>query len=230
MISNYYSPLGVRCTESDFVPDLRDFYSTHGIKHGWTAYLTELSIRQCGSDGLPWNETKVLLIQAFWGPREAGHFAVLVLDRTREGNPLAVYADSLPNYQPDAMDSLKGMLLNTRIRDTGIVVDGMTWIKASIPTQGTGTNDCGVIASCFSLMYVRGLENDGLLSDLQKSPPIGFQEGPAQPIRAVDLVLPPGLSMCSFGALGRAYMWKALRDAELDFGSDFFKTKVQWTF
>ena len=73
----------------------------------------------------------------FWGPAEAGHFASLILDRTRFNNPVAVYADSLPAYHSSAMEDLQHMLQG--IEDLG--TDKMTWIKADIPKQGAGTND-----------------------------------------------------------------------------------------
>ena len=51
---------------------------------------------------LEWDSANVILIQAFWGPFDDGHFSSLILDRTRKGNPLAVYAYSLREYKPDA--------------------------------------------------------------------------------------------------------------------------------
>ena len=53
---------------------------------------------------LEWDSANVILIQAFWGPFDDGHFSSLILDRTRKGNPLAVYAYSLREYKPDAIN------------------------------------------------------------------------------------------------------------------------------
>ena len=54
----------------------------------------------------------------------------LIVDRTRKGNVLAVYADSLTDFQPNAIEILKEML-----QSTPLDIDEMTWIKASVPKQ-----------------------------------------------------------------------------------------------
>ena len=219
---NHYYMKGVRCTESDFVPDLQLKLRENGEAHGWHEYLTVLSFRESGSYNLPWETQKVILIQVFWGPRESGHFASLIVDRTRKGNALAVYADSLTDFQPNAIEILKEML-----QSTPLDIDEMTWIKASVPKQGRLTNDCGVISSCFSLLYVRGLEKDGLLKDGLLAQSSAGRHG--DQVRAVSLELPKSMNMHEFGHAGRSCMSKATKHAKLDFNSDIFRAKVRWS-
>ena len=219
LICNHYFFEGVRCTESDFVPDLQVKFREDGLAHGWNEYLSLLTFRESGSYNLRWNSQKIILVQAFWGPRKSGHFATLVLDRTRQGNPIAVYADSLTDFQPHAVELLKSMLEHTPLSDYEI---GWTWIKASVPRQGIATNDCGVISSCFSLLYVYGLQQAGLLDQSSSQSVQGRVQG-------VRLELPKSMSMFDFGCAGRSYMSKSLKHAKLDFKNAIFRAKVRWT-
>ena len=173
--------------------------------------------RECGSCLLDFQSSKVINLQVFWGPREAGHFASLILDRTRHYNPLAVYADSLPGYHPGAMAKLKQLLGG--IEDLG--TDNMTWIEASVPRQGFGTNDCGVFACCFSMLYVQALKLGGLLD----AEPIT----PAKDVTGVSLVLPPKMDATQFGAHGRGFLNESLKRAKIQFQSPIFRARMQFT-
>ena len=164
---------------------------------------------------LEWDSANVILIQVFWGPFDAGHFASLILDRTRKGNPLAVYADSLREYKPEAIDKLKNILGSTPLQN-----ENWTWIEANVPRQGCGTNDCGVIASCFSLLYVLGLEYGGLLSENEVET--------FAPVQSVTLQIPMEQDMASFGLPGRRYMSESMRLAKWDFKKPLFAAKVIW--
>ena len=221
LICKHYFEDGVRCSESDFVPDLQVKFKVEGESHGWTEYLKMLDERECSSSKIgDWNTPKVLLIQVFWGPREAGHYGTLVLDRTREGNHLAVYADSSPGYEKNAVPILKDLL-----QKTPLGTDEMTWIKATVPKQGRFTNDCGVFASCFSLLYVHGLVVARRLGkELEACPARPVLE----PVKSVALELPKSMSANKFGSLGRKYMLTSTRFAKLEWESHIFHAKVTW--
>ena len=214
LVCNHFYERGVRCTEADFVPSLQGNIDT-GKVHGWKNYLSLLTSRESGMQYLEWDSANVILIQVFWGPFDDGHFASLILDRTRKGNPLAVYADSLREYKPEAIDKLKNIPGNTPLQN-----ENWTWIEANVPRQGCGTNDCGVIASCFSLLYVLGLENGGLLSENEVET--------FSPVQSVTLQIPMEHDMASFGLLGRRYMSESMRLAKWDFKKPLFAAKVIW--
>ena len=80
-----------------------------------------------------------------------------------------------------------------------------------------GTNDCGVIASCFSLLYVHGLDNSGLLAETEVET--------FSPVQSVTLEIQ---DMAKFGLLGRQYMSESIRLAKCDFKKPLFDAKVIW--
>ena len=217
LVSNHFCHLGVGSSEAEFVPDLKTKLDLHGRTHFWAEYLSHLAQLECGSSKLDWKSSKVINLQVFWGPLEAGHFASLILDRTRHFDPLAVYADSLPGYHPGAMAELQQML--GCIEELG--TNKMTWIEASVPRQGMGTNDCGVFSSCFSFLYLHALQQGGLLSDAPVNPD--------KSVTGVTLFLPPKMDATQFGAHGRGFMNQSMKRAKIDWQSPVLRAKVRFT-
>jgi len=105
----------------------------------------------------------------------------------------------------------------------GLVVnmDQMQWVRATVPKQGERTNDCGVVASCFSLLHVHSLQKAGLLKD---KPP-----KKVKPLESATLELPEGMSMHEFGRLGRSCMLRATKHAKLEWTGQIFEAKVEWS-
>ena len=103
-----------------------------------------MALHECGSSNLDWENQKVTIIQAFWGPNEAGHFATLILDNTDSECPLAVCADSLPNCQRNAM-----VILQDLLKPTPLVFEKTTWIQADIPKQGGGPTTVAFLQLAF---------------------------------------------------------------------------------
>ena len=212
LVCNHYYEQGVRCTESEFVPDLSTLIAKDGKYKGWNEYLSVLYIRESGSRNVEWDSAKVIL--------ENG----LVIDRTRKGNPLAVYADSLCTFYrskeyESPIENLKALLADTPLQLQNDD-ENWTWIEAEVPRQGFCTNDCGVVASCFALLYVHGLEKRGLLTENEVEN--------VAPARSVKLRIPPTQDMSAFGILGRRYMSQSMRVAKLDFSSSLFDAEVLW--
>ena len=57
---------------------------------------------------------KVIFLVVFQGPREAGHWTLLVLDYIRPNQPLAIYFDSFGSDEPcSKFIKLQAMLCNT---------------------------------------------------------------------------------------------------------------------
>jgi Ulp1 family protease len=71
----------------------------------------------------------------------------------------------------------------------------LEWITTDVPRQGRGSNDCGVIASCFALLYVRGSEIGGLLTENAVENVL--------PVRYVTLAIPQKQNMEWCGVLCR---------------------------
>jgi hypothetical protein len=89
---------------------------------------------------------KLIVLQTFRGPVEAGHWASLIIDRTRPNQSLAVFADSLPTYSRNSFRDLQEILQHTPLSNN------FTWM----------------CAYTFPMLYVRALEKQGLLSTLDK--------------------------------------------------------------
>ena len=135
-----------------------------------------------------------------------GHFATLIIDRSCPNNQLAVYADSLPDYEPRAMEILQRMLSKTTVGS-----GKLTWIKAGVPRQHGGTNDCGIFAGCFTMLYLKGMKGQGLLSDASRN----AEDGVGGAVSGVDLVF-DGMNSHGFGGQGRSLMLDSLRTAKAD--------------
>jgi len=220
LVCNRFYQDDIGCTESDFVPDLQLKIEENG-RHGWNEYLTELYDRKCGSCELDWKTKKVIILQVFWGHREHGHYASLILDRTRPHQHVAVYADSLPSFNSNAIITLKTLLSVSSIGiDMG--TEKMSWIEAIIPQQEDATNDCGVYASCFALLYIRQLKTTGML----KKGTIGTENRIIQDVR---LAFPEGMTAKKFGRVGRSYMSKCLENATIIEHHELFEATVDWT-
>ena len=77
----------------------------------------------------------------------------------------------------------------------------------TMPTQGLGSNDCGVFMCCTAVAYVRALllEGDGVLD-----------YGKAE-IDAVEFQLSDGVSAAQWGHAARAHIITTLEATEFDF-------------
>jgi hypothetical protein len=159
------------------------------------------------------------VLQIFRGPLQAGHWASLIIDRTRPNQPLAVFADSLPTDSRNSFHDLQDTLKHTPLSNN------VTWIFAKTPVQGGGTNDCGVCAYSFPTLYLRGLERQGLLSTVDKD----RNRQLAPRFHEVDLRLPSAMTTIMFGAAARRHMNCSLRYGVLDTTGPIFDCEVVWT-
>jgi hypothetical protein len=63
----------------------------------WIKFAKEVKDARIGDHGIDWTNDKLIFIQVFRGPTEAGHWALLVVDRTVDKLGRLVFIDSLPN-------------------------------------------------------------------------------------------------------------------------------------
>jgi hypothetical protein len=162
LLVHKYHDSKVRRSDDMFVASVEGFLEAEGSKAGWTSYLTELYLQESGSKAIDWETDELIVLQIFRGPVKVGHWASLIIDRTRPNQSLAVFADSLPTYSRNSFRDLQAILQHTPLSNN------VTWIFAKTPVQGRGTNDCGVWAYTFPTLYVHAIEKRGLLSTVDK--------------------------------------------------------------
>jgi hypothetical protein len=77
---------------------LDGYLNEKGTVQGWNNYLKDLQqLTEAGSSTINWDTDKVLVLKIFRGSTLAGPWTMLmIVDRTKKDNPLAVFADSLP--------------------------------------------------------------------------------------------------------------------------------------
>jgi hypothetical protein len=118
LLGNSYYAAGVRRSDPDFVSSLstlsadakKNNVTTENV---WTVF-TEMAVsQQSGSSRILWESDRLILIQVFRGHSQYGHWSLLVVDRTRDEDPIIVFFDSLPSYDTKTFDDLKGLLSMT---------------------------------------------------------------------------------------------------------------------
>jgi hypothetical protein len=163
LLTRQHYHLGVRRSVDTFFPNLRSMLREHGLKHGscgtWIKFADEVKDARLGDHGIDWTNDNLIFIQVFRGPTEAGHWALLVVDRTVDKLGRLVFIDSLPNLYKDTFEQLRECLSGTPLTP-----DGCKWIRASMPRQGPRTMDCGVFMSCIAAAYTKGVVSRGCFS------------------------------------------------------------------
>jgi len=208
LLSNHYYVAKVRCGDTNFYASLDECVKIHGRTYGWRQYIAQLKGVGDGSFLNDWVNDKLIFIPVFIGPTEAGHWTLLVIDRTREGNYLAVFFDSLPSFSKGVYQHLQEILQHTPWID-----DSYTWINATVPMQWKCSNDCGVFMCCIASLYTLGLEKQSLLS----------QEPSPQPrVNDVELVLNKETGM--WGYLGRQHMYHTLKNSTFNIKDQFLQS------
>jgi hypothetical protein len=107
LLVHKYHASKVRRSDDMFVASVEGFLAAEGRKAGWTSYLTELFLQESGSKAIDWETDKLIVLQIFRGPVEAGYCASLIIDRTRPNQSLAEFADSLPIYSRNSCRDLQ---------------------------------------------------------------------------------------------------------------------------
>jgi hypothetical protein len=75
LLVHKYHASKVRRSDDMFVTSVEGFLEAEGSKAGWTSYLTELYLQESGSKAIDWENDKLIVLQIFRGPVEAGHWA-----------------------------------------------------------------------------------------------------------------------------------------------------------
>jgi Ulp1 family protease len=132
----------------------------HGSKGAWQKFVETAKVwGTAGETRIDWENDKLIFVQVFRGHTQAGHWSLLVIDRTVSKHGILVFFDLLPDYFPDIINKLKCALAGTPL-----ALEGCTWIHATMPKQGFRTNDCGVFMSCIAALYTKGLIKENRLS------------------------------------------------------------------
>lgn len=215
LLTRQHYHLGVRRSGDTFFPNLRSMLTEHGLKHGscgtWVKFAEELKGARLGDHGIDWTNDKLIFIQVFRGPTEAGHWALLVVDRTADKLGQLVFIDSLPNLYKDTFEQLHECLSGTPLTP-----EGCKWIRASMPRQGPRTMDCGVFMSCIAAAYTKGLVSRGCFSAQEVSD-----------FTSVAIQFKDDATI--LGGEGRDHMLASLRLQHCDLDSAFFnRISIQW--
>ena len=107
---------------------------------------------------LDWLYAPLIFVQTFEGHSTAGHFGLLIIDRTRHADGVFIFVDSFQELGYNTFQKLQGI-----IRKTPLYRKQSKWIRGNIPQQGTGTNDCGVWMCSMATAYCLTLVKQGVL-------------------------------------------------------------------
>jgi len=208
--------LGVRRVEEDFWTRMGENLTQHGIANFWEIHMQQMNRRALGSNFIDWQNDPVIIIPIFLGPREAGHWTLLICDRTRSKTGVMVYFDSLPAYQKDIFEKLQEVL-----QHTSLVKEGTKWIRATMRNQAIGSNDCGMWMCCSASVYVKGLKDRGWLVE-------GGLKEKVPEITSVTLMYPMAKEMDEIGWRGRTHMICTYQDNKCDLENPFFNFVRVW--
>jgi hypothetical protein len=91
----------------------KDSWRLRGLRLVGLLNLTELYWQESGSKAIDWETDKLIVLQIFREPVQAGHWASMIINRTRPNQSLAVFADSLPTYSRNSFRDLQEILQHT---------------------------------------------------------------------------------------------------------------------
>ena len=138
-------------SEPDFVQGLKAHLEKFGGESALSRYSRFLTDIECGASFIDWTTDDLIVLQIFDGPRMAGHWTLIIIDRTICNQESVVFFDSLPAYNPKLFENMKKLLMVTRV----VSCTTTSWIRADIPKQGSASNDCGVFMCCLATAYLQ---------------------------------------------------------------------------
>lgn len=195
---------GARRVEETFWHNLQHAFTAHGSSGAWKEMEEAMKRQPKGSHCIDFERDPLIFFPAFVGPIEAGHWTMLICDRTRHKPGVLVFIDSLPNYNETLFNKLQTILPNTPLCRVGT-----KWIRARMPKQGRGTNDCAVWACTSAAAYAKALERDGILAaihDNQDDHDISRDVDVNTPVLNEVEIEISSTSASKIGALGRQQM------------------------
>lgn len=216
VVSRYFR-YGVRRTIANFFPGIKGNRETHGTKGAWDEYIaTVLRIDLNAEEVLwGWNEAPLMIVQIFTGHTRAGHFSLLLIDRTQYKPGIFVYFDSLGGV--GTFRALQRVFM-----DSAYCSAGAKWVHATVPFQGAGTNDCGVYMCCIATAFVKHLvENGNLVDSLVPSNRKVAQNSQVPHYNCVTVTLEKG--PFDFGAMGRKHMLASMFRRSIELNSEVFQ-------
>jgi len=108
----------------------------HGSRGGWSKLSEAVNDFQQGDDEIDWENDPVIFVQVFRGVPEAGHWSLLIIDRTVDKVGRLVFIDSLPDMYSDTFDKLKSSL-----SESPLAPNGCKWVRARMPRQARAANN-----------------------------------------------------------------------------------------
>jgi hypothetical protein len=126
--------LSVWQSADNFFTDLQAKRREHGSSGVWSKYLESVNEFKLSYSNITWENDQLIFLQIFCGEQEAGHWALLVVDRTVDKLGTLVFIASLPKLFSDTFDKLKQALVGMPLAP-----EGSKWIRATMPCQGKFT-------------------------------------------------------------------------------------------
>ena len=155
-----------------------------------------------------WEQSPVMVVQIFTGDNSAGHWSLLIIDRSSYKPGIFVYFDSLGGGK-HTMQEVKNVFTRFPFcRRTS------KWIHACVPKQGSRTNDCGVYMTCLATAFVKSiLERDSAVGGSNQR----------LPYTSVTVELNGvGADAYAFGIEGRRHLMRSMTDMRIDLDSEVF--------
>ena len=199
VLSHSYYGNGFRRAGDNFYPTLKS--------RGWQAVVEEQ--QRMMKFPIDWENDLVIVIPLFYGATESGHFAFLVVDRTRYDPGFFLYLDTIPTSYNNHVDELERL-----IKMTSMWKDDSVFAKLGdhqIPTQGATTMDCGVFTSVFASAYMRALQRNDAYSAKRR--------GSIQSGSLLFVKVNCSGNTIEWGSKARRHIAETLLSGDIDFGS-----------
>jgi hypothetical protein len=199
LIAQQFGSLGlhVRIVSPQFYPTFR--------KYGWERVQRWVQATQAVESD--WTNAPLILVPTFTGPRDAGHWSGLIVDRIqgRIGTGICVYQDSLTaSTALSASNMLKSQFTDTPVLPRNKEV---TWITADTPVQARLSNDCAVHMCINFASYIKAVLDGCILSGCSTTSTTSITASTSR----LDQISP-----LEWGKQGRRHLLESFRAGKVD--------------
>jgi Ulp1 family protease len=175
-------------------------------KETFKDYVTHVQDMADASALIDWETDKLIFLPIFVGHTNAGHWALLVVDRLYFKDGMINYFDSLPSFAPRTFDRLKKVL-----ERSPLVKYGSNWYKADVPCQGKSTNDCAVWMCMNATAYLRAAR--------ERAGARTYDNCSIHDSRRAVVSIFKSMNVKNFGAAGRNHIFDSLSAGRVLWGS-----------